>query len=303
MIFEGKTVIGYGVGFYYKAVKEKTREIMRIDYLCDAKWDDSDIEFYDNIPVIKRKDLEKVPNKVLVIFSCNQPLIRTLSAEFAAKGYEHYSAMSLLGSRVITGAEIKAEGKDGELIIGTNKVIYDETLPDNLWVNFIGFNSTLKIGTNLIIDQFTINIGSDCTLSVGDNVRIVITNVDVSGADLIIGDDCLFSYDTEIRTHDSHFIFDKTTKKRINYPKEVVIGPQVWIAAGVKILPGAHIGAGSVVAANAVTSATFGKNVVIAGCPARVIRENVIWSKDNSAFGMGADSFDECVSRDAEKYV
>ncbi len=301
MNFEGKTVIGYGVGFYYKAVKDAAEKIFHIDYLCDAKWDDSCIDSYDGIPVIKRKDLDKIPNKVLVIFSCNNPLVQMLTEEFNKKGWECITARELMGSIVVTGAQIKAEGKDGIFESGSNKVIYDESLPDNIWINFIGFNAKVKIGKNLIIDQFTVNMGSDCELDVGDNVRIVVTNVDVAGAKLIIGDDCLFSYNTEIRTHDSHMIFDKTTKERINYPKDVVIGPQVWLAAGAKILAGAKIGAGSVVAANAVTSSEFGENLIIAGAPAKVIRENIIWSKDNTAFGSGWDSFDECVSKDAKK--
>ncbi len=302
MNFEGKTVVGYGVGFYYEAVKEKAREIMRIDYLCDAKWDDSDIKEYDGIPVLKRKDLDAIENKVLVIFSCNEPIKQLLAKEFGEKGYEYHFAMTVLGARALSGAEVKAEGREGVLKIGSNTIYYDESLPDNVWFNLIGFNARVKIGKNLIIDSLTITVGSNCECTIGNDVRIVITNIDVSGAKLEIGDDCLFSYNTEIRTHDSHVIFDKKTKKRINYPKDVIVGSQVWLAAGAKLLPGAQIGAGSIVGANAVTSSKFGDHVVIAGNPAKVMREDVIWSKDNTAFS-DYESFEDCIERSAEKYL
>ncbi len=302
MNFEGKTVIGYGVGFYYEAVKDKAREIMRIDYLCDAKWDDSDIEFYDNIPVIKRKDLEKVQNKVLVIFSCINALVKTIIDEFTSKGYECCSAMELMGVREITGSQIKAEGKDGVLKVGTNTIHYDETLPDNVWLYFMGFDSVVKIGKNLSIDHLSLIIGSNGKLEIGDNVRILNLTVDVAGAKMTIGDDCLFAYDIEMRTHDSHPIFDKTSGKRLNHPKDVMIGNHVWVSAGARLFAGAKIGNGSIVGANALTSSEFGEHLIIAGSPAKVIRENIVWSKDNTAL-CDWDSFEECASKEAQKYL
>ncbi|HUT53882.1 MAG TPA: acyltransferase [bacterium] len=54
---------------------------------------------------------------------------------------------------------------------------------------------------------------------------------------------------------------------------EIVIGDDVWIAAGAVILPGVHLGNGSVVAAGAVVSIDVPEMTVVAGVPAARIRE------------------------------
>jgi len=51
------------------------------------------------------------------------------------------------------------------------------------------------------------------------------------------------------------------------------IGDDVWIGAGAVILPGVSIGAGAVVAAGAVVSESVAPYTVVAGVPARVIRQ------------------------------
>jgi acetyltransferase-like isoleucine patch superfamily enzyme len=53
----------------------------------------------------------------------------------------------------------------------------------------------------------------------------------------------------------------------------VDIGDDVWLARGVIVLPGSHIGEGSVIAAGTVVRGTIPAWVVAAGSPARVIRE------------------------------
>jgi len=53
----------------------------------------------------------------------------------------------------------------------------------------------------------------------------------------------------------------------------VVIGDDVFIGAGAFVLPGARIGAGSVVAAAAVVKGEVPPGVVVAGNPARVVKD------------------------------
>ena len=56
-------------------------------------------------------------------------------------------------------------------------------------------------------------------------------------------------------------------------PKPVKIGNKVWIGAHATILPGVTIGDGAVVAAGAVVTKDVPSNVVVAGVPAKVIKE------------------------------
>lgn len=155
---------------------------------------------------------------------------------------------------------------------------------------------------NLIIDECRLLLGNRAKVKIGSNVRIVIAECHVAYSALNIGDDCLFGKYVVIRTHDSHHIFDKDTGKRINQAKDVNVSNQVWLCAQCKLLPGADIGVGSVVAANAVTSSKFPNNVIVAGVPARVIRENIVWSRDDTRF-CDNQMFSECSSKDAEKYI
>lgn len=55
--------------------------------------------------------------------------------------------------------------------------------------------------------------------------------------------------------------------------KPVHIGKNVWIGEHVSIMPGVTLGNNVIIGANSVVTHCFGENVVIAGCPARIIKE------------------------------
>ena len=57
------------------------------------------------------------------------------------------------------------------------------------------------------------------------------------------------------------------------YAKPVVIGNNVWLAAGVTVCPGVTIGDNSVIAAGSVVTHDVPPNVLAGGVPCRVIRE------------------------------
>lgn len=54
---------------------------------------------------------------------------------------------------------------------------------------------------------------------------------------------------------------------------DVIIGHHVWIASGVTILPGVEIGDGAVVASGSVVSKSVEEKTIMAGNPARKIRD------------------------------
>lgn len=58
--------------------------------------------------------------------------------------------------------------------------------------------------------------------------------------------------------------------------KPIVIGNDVWIGAHAVIMPGITLGDGAVVAAGAVVTADVAPNAIVAGVPARGIKERVI---------------------------
>ena len=85
-----------------------------------------------------------------------------------------------------------------------------------------------------------------------------------------IGDDVLIGQQVVIATlnHDLH-----PDRRASMLPKPVKIGNKVWIGAHATILAGVNIGDGAVVAAGAVVTKDVPKNTVVAGVPAKVIKE------------------------------
>jgi acetyltransferase-like isoleucine patch superfamily enzyme len=72
---------------------------------------------------------------------------------------------------------------------------------------------------------------------------------------------------------DSHRLGDASQRLGERLGRPVSIEDGVWIAARVTVLPGVTIGRGSVVAAGAVVTRDVPPNCLVAGVPARVLRE------------------------------
>lgn len=94
---------------------------------------------------------------------------------------------------------------------------------------------------------------------------------------ITIGDNCAIARNVMIMDFDAHQIThaDGTTNKE---SAPVTIGDSVWIGAGAIILKGVTIGDHAIIGAGAVVTKDVKANTVVAGNPARVIKENVRWS-------------------------
>jgi acetyltransferase-like isoleucine patch superfamily enzyme len=120
------------------------------------------------------------------------------------------------------------------------------------------------------------------TLLIGKNSTFENVHLAVSEpySKIKIGEECMFAYDIDIRTGDSHSILDLNTLKRINYAKNIVIGNHVWVASHVSILKGSQLADGSIVATRSVVTKEFSsKNVLLIGSPAKVQKENITWDR------------------------
>jgi acetyltransferase-like isoleucine patch superfamily enzyme len=96
----------------------------------------------------------------------------------------------------------------------------------------------------------------------------------------LIGADCMFASDIEIRTSDAHSVIDTASGERINLAEDVTIGNHVWIASHSIILKGVNIGENSVVAAGAVVTNSCPPGSILAGNPARVIKTGITWTRE-----------------------
>ena len=101
----------------------------------------------------------------------------------------------------------------------------------------------------------------------------------IEGTKITVGEDCMFSSNIRICTGDSHSILQNG--ERINKSTNVVIGNHVWIGTGADVLKGSLISDGSIVGAKSLVSGAFDeKDIVIAGVPAKKVKENISWERE-----------------------
>lgn len=126
-----------------------------------------------------------------------------------------------------------------------------------------------------------IRIGQSSRVVIGKDFtctsRCMISAVEYS--EVIIGEDCMIATENEIKTDDSHPIFDVRSGNRINMPRSIVIGNHVWLARRAVVLGGAEIGDGTVIGYNSVAKGRIPNNCVAVGSPARVIKKDTAWER------------------------
>ena len=86
-----------------------------------------------------------------------------------------------------------------------------------------------------------------------------------------IGDDCAISHDFTAMDSNAHYLNGD------NKTKPIIIEDHVWIGTRVTVLSGVTIGKGAVVAAGSVVTKNVPAGSLVAGNPAKVIKENVEW--------------------------
>lgn len=93
----------------------------------------------------------------------------------------------------------------------------------------------------------------------------------VDDGDIFIGNHVMFGPHVTIATA-NHPIWPTPRDKGWQYNKTVRIGNNVWIGAGVTIVPGVTIGDNSVIGAGAVVTKNIPEGVIAVGNPCRVLR-------------------------------
>lgn len=94
----------------------------------------------------------------------------------------------------------------------------------------------------------------------------------VDDGHIYIGDYVMFGPNVTVATA-NHPIEPGLRKKAYQYNKDVHIGNNVWIGAGVVIVPGVSIGDNSVIGGGSVVTKDIPANVVAVGNPCKVMRE------------------------------
>ncbi len=112
----------------------------------------------------------------------------------------------------------------------------------------------------------------------GKNIHVghdFLTNYNVTILDIApvsIGNNVMIGPNTVITTV-GHPLSPAKRKQKIANSHLIKIGNNVWIGANCTILPGVSIGDNSVIAAGAIVTKDVPQNTVVAGVPAKIIKE------------------------------
>jgi maltose O-acetyltransferase len=120
------------------------------------------------------------------------------------------------------------------------------------------------VGTGSVVDK--LSIGEGCWLNVGCYLEL--------GDEIRIGNDVSFGPETMILTSTHDTRAGTTARRAVEVSrKPVVIKDGAWLGARCTILPGVTVGEGAIVAAGAVVHRDVPPNTLVAGVPARVVKE------------------------------
>ncbi len=158
------------------------------------------------------------------------------------------------------------------------KRIVNMYIPLNIFIiNFI-FQRIFRIDANLKYSKnYTSRVIGSSNLYIENNSRTVLKSLALSGGCYIqasegiyIGENTIWSFNVCIISQDH----DISNFENIPISEPIRIGRRCWIGANTTILPGINLGDNTVVGANTVVTKSFPEgNVVIAGNPAKIIRE------------------------------
>jgi len=170
-------------------------------------------------------------------------------------------------------------------------------------LDHVGSNLYLYGGLPFISGLVQIEIGSDCRVSgqttftgrtcapsppkliVGDNVDIGWMTTIAIGKKVVLGNNVRIAGRTLLAGYPGHPLDAESRAAGLPETDEqvgdIVLEDNVWLATGVSVMAGVHIGCNTVVAAGSVVTHDLPANVLCGGIPAKVIYALDVMSKKN----------------------
>jgi acetyltransferase-like isoleucine patch superfamily enzyme len=150
-----------------------------------------------------------------------------------------------------------------------------------------GTSSTIIISQSSVLSLHSyFIIGDGCKISISNGGHLIIKGSDANNESGItcnsiilcsnnieIGKSVIISWNCYISDSSQHKINGALKLSSVK------IGDKVWISEGVSISPGTILGDGIIVGAKAYVSNVYPPGCLIAGQPARVVKNNITWSR------------------------
>ena len=128
-----------------------------------------------------------------------------------------------------------------------------------------------NMGENCYIEP-PLHANWGCHTHLGNNVYANFNLTLVDDTDIYIGDSVMLGPNVVLATA-GHPVDPELRRLVYQFNQPIHIGNNVWLGAGVIVLPGVTIGDNSVVGAGSVVTKDIPANVVAVGNPCRILRE------------------------------
>lgn len=178
-------------------------------------------------------------------------------------------------SEVFIAKSVRIEKESSIMAKKKSKIYIGVNVNDNQVISdYIpnGFNTEIRHHATMICSNHSIvKIGRG--VSFGHQLKCVVSHQ----TSFVCGDDCLFSYDVNVRGNNGHTIIDMDKKTIHGGKKSVIIEPHVWVGLGVTLLPGSVLKHNCVVGADTIINKEYPSGSIIAGNPAKVVRTHINW--------------------------
>ncbi len=178
---------------------------------------------------------------------------------------------------IATQGSIRINGplRTGMIRIGFGEVgIFDKKYNRVIWevkgdIIFEG-RALFKFGSR-------ISVGENAQLHIGKGFRISPDSSLVCFKKMVFGDNVRISWEVIIMDNDFHKI-KSLEGELLNKPKEIIVGNNVWIGMRSTLLKGTQIDDHVIVGSGSLINRPVrGQHQIIAGNPAKVIKEGVRW--------------------------
>jgi acetyltransferase-like isoleucine patch superfamily enzyme len=177
--------------------------------------------------------------------------------------------------RVKGTIEITDPVRTGMIRIGTEEIgIYDRRHHRPVWENsgkviFRG-SAVIKYGAKIVV-------GPQGILTIGDQLRMASGSYIICYHSVTIGHSCRISWNTQILDTDFHRILD-LQGNHLNPDSSIILGDHNWIGHSTTIAKGTELGEMVVVGSHSLLNKKYdGHHVILAGIPAKVVREGITW--------------------------
>lgn len=222
---------------------------------------------------MSKLSISKLVKKSSILYSIAKICLYLYDTLIPVKGRDNCIIMHNLG------------GVKKSVIGDNNRIeICKGTVSKGLKIRIRGNNNTLFIGENVYIGpncSFWLE-GNNNKISIGAGTTFTTRchlNAQEHDTCIAIGDDCMFSNSIIVRTSDSHPIY--IGGNRVNFAKSVTIGNHVWIAPSSTIMKGVSIGNNTIIGSHSLVTKDIPSNTLAVGMPAKVVKENVHWTREN----------------------